>query len=62
MEIKLKLETCEECPKHKTSKVYTADSWDDVRKVYCEELCEDVHNYLDWRDKSIVPNKCPLRA
>lgn len=62
VQIKLDIQNCEQCPHATTSKVYTADSWEDVRKVHCELLNKDVHSYLDWYDKSPVPNECPIKA
>ena len=54
------IETCEQCPHHETEMVYTPDSFDDIRKVYCKSLGEYAHRYLDRRDKSNIPDKCPL--
>jgi len=51
---------CEQCPFSKSRKVYTADSFEDVRAVFCEKLGKDVYGYLDWNESSTVPNYCPF--
>lgn len=58
--IYLNINDCEECPHSKSSRVYTSDSFEDVRKVYCEIKEQVVHAYLEWRDDSPVPDNCPL--
>lgn len=50
---------CDNCPYAEISKVYTPDSWDDIRKIYCSQLKEIVYSYLDWNGKSPIPAKCP---
>lgn len=62
MQIKMEIETCEQCPKHSSAYVYTGDSWDNVREIKCKETGKIVHGYLDWYDKSFVPKDCPLRV
>jgi hypothetical protein len=52
---------CEQCTYSKTERVYTADSFEDVRKVHCDKLNKDVHTYLEWNEKSKIPNECPFR-
>jgi hypothetical protein len=54
------ISTCEECAHGTSSKVYTSDSWDDIRKVHCSKLGKDVHSYLDWNEASTIPKECPL--
>ena len=56
----LKIENCEQCHRCVTERVYVADSFDDIRKVYCKCLGKYIHNYLDRRDKSVIPDECPL--
>jgi hypothetical protein len=51
---------CEMCPNGTPSKVYTADSFDEVRKVHCSVLKKDVHKYLDWNETATIPKECPL--
>lgn len=60
--IPLDINECEQCPKSKVEKVYTPDSFENVRKVHCAELQEDVYSYLDWNEKSTVPSRCPLKT
>jgi hypothetical protein len=50
---------CEKCTYSHTERVYTADSFENVRKVYCKKLFKDVHTYLDWNEKAKIPNECP---
>lgn len=54
------IENCEQCLKSKTEKVYTSDSWDNVRKVTCTVDNRVVHSYLDWHEESTAPSDCPL--
>lgn len=54
------VQNCEQCPYHKSEKVYTGDSFENVRKVYCEKLKKDVHNYLDWPETATIPKDCPF--
>jgi len=56
----LDITECEKCPKSSTNKVYTSDSWDDIREVFCKELNRNVYSYLDWNEKSTIPKECPL--
>ena len=58
--IEREIDSCFKCPHAKISKVYTSDCWDEVLKVHCELLKEDVHEYLEWRDKADVPQCCPI--
>lgn len=62
MNIKIDIENCDQCPHAVVTKVYTADSWENVRKIHCTQLGQDVHHYLDWYDKSPVPEKCPAKV
>lgn len=56
----IELKSCDQCPYAKVSKVYTEDSWDDVRKIRCSQLGKDVYSYLHWHDKAPVPHECPF--
>lgn len=51
---------CEQCPHSETSKVYTPDSFENVRRVNCDLLKKVVHSYLDWNDTADIPKDCPL--
>jgi len=62
MEIKINIENCDSCPHATVSRVYTTDSWDNVRKVHCNLLNKDVYTYLDWYDKSPIPDECPAKV
>ena len=62
MEIKINIDQCDNCPHANVYKVYTTDSWDNVRAIECRLLKEDVHKYLDWYDKSPVPENCPAKV
>ena len=61
VKVVIEIEFCEQCPHSKTERLHTDDSWDDCRKVYCSELKRDVHSYLDWYDKSTIPDDCPFK-
>jgi hypothetical protein len=61
-EIKLPIESCLDCPKLKTEKVYTADSWENVESWFCKEAEKFVAKYHEWPDKKPdVPPWCPLK-
>lgn len=64
MSIKIPVEVnnCDQCPMARVRKVYTSDSWDDVRAINCTQLGKDVYEYLDWYDKSPVPEECPYNG
>lgn len=62
MKIAVEVENCNKCPHAQVSKVYTSDSFDEVRKIKCGLLNKDVHRYLDWYDKSPIPNECPAKV
>lgn len=53
---------CEECPNAEVSRVYTADSFENCRKIYCKKLNKDIHKCLDWNEDSKIPNDCPLEG
>lgn len=54
------IQNCKQCPHHQARKVYTPDTFDDIREIYCNKLEECVHSYLAYNDKSDIPNECPL--
>jgi hypothetical protein len=56
--IDVDVQDCEQCPYHKSEKVYTADSFEDVRKVYCSKLKRQIYGYLDWNETAKIPNDC----
>lgn len=58
--IKLEVTQCEDCKFHQSRKVYTADSFENVRAIHCTQLGQDVHSYLDWNEKSTIPKNCPF--
>lgn len=58
--IETTVSTCDACPHGGSEKVYTADSFENVRKVHCALLKKDVHRYLDWNEAAIIPKDCPL--
>ncbi|WP_257205889.1 hypothetical protein [Bacillus cereus] len=61
-QINLDIQNCEQCPHATTSRVWTPDSFETVRKVHCNLLKKDVHPYLDWHDKlTPIPNECPSK-
>jgi hypothetical protein len=60
-QIELEINNCEQCPFYVTNKVYTEDSFDDARKVFCNKLEKNVHSYLDWNEIAQIPKECPLR-
>lgn len=62
IQVTLTVRECEDCPFHEARKVWTEDSWDQVRAIKCNKLNRDVYEYLDWYDKSPVPDECPIRA
>lgn len=59
--VSVKVSQCDFCPHAKVRKVYTGDSWDDTRAIKCIQLNKDVYSYLDWYDKSPVPDECPFK-
>ncbi len=62
VEVKQMIEDCDSCPFGKAEKAYTADSWDDCRKIFCEKLKINVHSCLDWNEKSYIPKICPFKV
>ena len=60
--ISLSIENCEKCPYHKSTKLYTADSFECVREIFCSQLNKNVYNYLDWNEKAKIPNICPFKS
>jgi len=59
--MEVNVQNCEQCPYHKSEKVYTADSFENVRKVYCSELKKNIRNYLDWNETATIPDDCPYK-
>jgi hypothetical protein len=59
---KIDIDNCECCIYHKSYKVYTSDSFENVRKVHCTKLNKDVHSYLDWHEDAKIPKECPFRS
>lgn len=60
MKIEIEIKTCEECPFHRALKVYTGDTFEDVREIQCRKLHNKVVHTLDWNEKSTVPDCCPF--
>jgi len=58
----MRIQDCEQCPHHKSEKVYTADSFENVRKVYCAKLKRNIYNFLDWNETANIPIDCPYKA
>lgn len=54
------IESCEQCPHHRVGEVYTPDSFEEIRKIYCKNLNKYTHRYLEWHDESNIPDECPL--
>ena len=61
-EIKIDINSCDNCPHAKVSKVYTPDSFDNIRSIHCNLLNKKVYSYLDWNDYSPIPESCPAKA
>lgn len=60
-EIKMKIKDCTECPFWETSKVYTADSWENVQKWTCKKKKKVIAGYLETFDKNPkIPDWCPI--
>jgi hypothetical protein len=51
---------CTDCPYATIDKVYTADSFENVQKVFCSSLNKVVHSYLETFDKANIPVECKL--
>jgi hypothetical protein len=60
--VEQEVHNCDVCPFGLSERVYTSDSWDNVRKINCSKLKREVHSYLDWNDKADVPNDCPFKV
>jgi hypothetical protein len=56
------INSCEKCPHARVSKVYSSDSFEDVRSIHCNALGKVVHGYLDTWDKSPIPSYCPQKV
>ncbi|EJW13925.1 hypothetical protein OB446_027005 [Paenibacillus alvei] len=61
IQVPVEVTNCDQCPYAEARKVWTADSWEDVRAIKCKQLGRDVYEYLDWYDKSPVPDECPFK-
>lgn len=57
--ISVDVQDYEQCPHHKSEKVYTADSFENVKKVCCSKLKKNIHSYLNWNETATIPNDCP---
>lgn len=58
----VEINSCEQCQYGEISQVYTSDSFEFIRKVYCKNLHKDVYRYLEFRDKIEIPEECPLES
>ena len=54
------IQNCDDCPYADIHKSLYSDSFDNVRSIYCNKLNIRIYNYLDWYDKSPIPNVCPF--
>lgn len=62
-EIRLKINTCIECPFCKRSKVYTGDSFEDVEQWVCQKKGKKIVGYLETFDKlPKIPEWCPIKV
>lgn len=62
IQVAVEVTCCDKCPHALVRKVYTEDSWDNVRAIKCKVLNKDIYEYLDWYDKSPVPDECPFKG
>jgi hypothetical protein len=60
--IKKDIEYCNQCPYAEMTKVYTADSFENVKKLFCLHLNKTIYNYLETFDKAIIPEYCPFNT
>jgi len=56
----IEVNQCTECRHCKHEKVYTADSWEDVRKLTCKKANKVITSYHEWQDTEPIPDWCPL--
>lgn len=57
----IEVTACNECRHCHQEKVYTADSWEDVRKLTCKKANNKViTTYHEWHDTQAIPDWCPL--
>lgn len=57
----IKISSCDNCPHHKTAKVYTPDSFENVWSVSCTKTWSICAGYKeDWDKPTTIPDNCPL--
>lgn len=62
-EIKITINSCQDCPFFKSEPQYTADSFERPEKWMCKKQHNKViRNYVDWNDKVPVPDWCPVKV
>jgi hypothetical protein len=61
MKIAMEITDCEQCPFHKSDRVYTGDSWDMVFKITCTKENKTVRSYKEWNDPNFIPSWCPQK-
>lgn len=56
----LEIENCSKCPKCKTERALTADSFEDANNYFCGENNHKIAEYVEWNDDlPEVPDWCP---
>jgi hypothetical protein len=61
--MKIEIKSCQECSELQISRVYTADSFDNICKWTCKMVEKEIHGFLEWRDKDPeIPNWCPKKV
>ena len=58
---KKQIQCCDNCRFSTKKKVYTTDTWADLRRITCNKLNRVIYEYLDWHEESIAPDDCPLK-
>jgi hypothetical protein len=61
--VQLQITSCEQCPKRKTERHYTGDSFEHVTAWKCSTADGRVIDLHEWNDPvPAIPQWCPLRS
>jgi hypothetical protein len=60
--IQINISDCTSCPFHKTTRQYTADSWERADDWWCTQTGKDIKvaSYVEWTNDVEIPDWCPI--
>ena len=61
--IVIDIKDCSKCPFHETTPYRTADSWERADNWFCSHGgdMKKVAGYVEWNDKTPIPDWCPIK-